>query len=171
MDIPTFARRLTVAAAVLTTLGLASSLAAEEPRDLPQIPFTAVSGKSDETSPGDFTVPYRLARRWRTLASATDDALEERVLQTGTVLGQQLFTDVEIVGNTIFLWIPSTRPLHDPDSWSFYSDLADLMVVRCGCVEGTAAVGQDSAAPEGEKHPVQYFRFNVENGRSRIDLK
>jgi hypothetical protein len=32
-------------------------------------------------------------------------------------------------------------------------------------------VGQDSAAPEGEKHPVQYFRFNVENGRSRIDLK
>jgi hypothetical protein len=32
-------------------------------------------------------------------------------------------------------------------------------------------VAQDSAVLEGETRPIQYFRFNVENGRSRIDLK
>ena len=129
--------------------------------------FTVVTEKRDDAVRGDFTVPYRLARKWRSLASAPDDAIEERVLQTGTVLGHQLFSDVEIKGNTIFLWIPPHRALHDPDSWSFHSDLADMMVVRCGCIEGTAAVAQDPAVLEGETRPIQYFRFNVENGRSR----
>ena len=157
--------------AFLATLGLVSSLPAEESRDVSQLRFTVVTEKRDDAIRGDFTVPYRLARKWRTLASVPDDAVEERVLQTGTVLGQQLFSDVEIKGNTIYLWIPSHRPTDDPDSWSFYSDLADMMVVRCGCIDGTAAVGQNSAVLEGAKRPLQYFRFNVENGRSRIDLK
>ena len=164
-------RRLTLVTVLVASLGLVSSLPAEESRDVTQLRFTVVTEKRDDAVRGDFTVPYRLARKWRSLARVPDDAIEERVLQTGTVLGQQLFSDVEIKGNTIYLWVPLHRPAHDPDSWSFYSDLADMMVVRCGCIEGTAAVGQDSAVLEGAPRPVQYFRFNVENGRSRIDLK
>ena len=170
MRLQNLVRLPTLVTIVSATLGLVSSAPAEESKDFTAMRFTVVTER-DDTTRGDFTVPYRLARKWRSLASAPDDAIEERVLQTGTVLGQQLFSDVEIKGNTIYLWVPPHRPLHDPDRWSFYSDLADMMVVRCGCIDGTAAVASDSAVLESAKRPIQYFRFNVENGRSRIDLK
>jgi hypothetical protein len=115
-----------------------------------------------------FSVPYRLLRKWGKFASAPDEAIEERVLQAGLVLSQPLFSDVEIKGNTIYLWVPFDRALEDPDRWSLYADLADMMVVRCRCVDGTAVVAQHSAVLMGEKLPVQYFRFNRETGRSRI---
>lgn len=163
--------RVTLVTTFLAILGLAGGLPAEESRELTQTSFTVGAEKNPDTIGGDFTVPYRLVRRWRTLASAPAEAIEERVLQTGAVLGRLLFSDVEITGSTIHLWIPVNRPFLDPDSWPFYSDLADMMVVRCRCIEGTAVVEHDSTAPDGQKHPIQYFRFNVETGRSRIDLR
>jgi hypothetical protein len=171
MRFRTLLRRTTLVTTALATLGAAPALSIAEPTTLDQGRYTVGTGPRLDPGRADFTVPYRLVRRWRVLASAPTEAIEERVLQTGAVLGQPLFSDVEIRGNTIHLWLAVERPFHDPDRWALYADLADMMVVRCRCAEGSAVVEPDSAAPAGEKQATRYFRFDVENGRSRIDSR
>jgi hypothetical protein len=153
-------------AALWLAPGLGAEPSAPEERRAPSL--TATNGTLAD---GAFRVPYRLLRKWAKFASAPDEAIEERVLQAGLVLSQPLFNDVEIKGNTIYLWVPVDRAFADPDRWSLYADLADMMVVRCRCVDGTAVVSQHSAVLVGERLPVQHFRFDTETGRSRIAVK
>jgi hypothetical protein len=159
-----------LALASLAALCLAPGVGAEPSASEPGRSPSLIAGNGASAN-AVFKVPYRLLRKWGKFASTPDEAIEERVLQTGLVLSQPLFNDVEIRGNTIYLWVPFDRALADPDRWSLYADLADMMVVRCRCVDGTAAVARHSAVLVSAKPPIQFFRFDTETGRSRIAVK
>lgn len=90
----------------------------------------------------------------------------QRVLSTITVLGAQFFSDAEIEGQTMQLWVGDPNSVSAPNLGHF-ANLADTFVVWCRC-PGVTTVGVDMRHLGGGRYPMVQYRFDQRAGRSRL---
>lgn len=111
-------------------------------------------------------VPPRLISKWSNVQKSANAQLEAVVRGIPNGYGGPFFTDVEIKGSTIYLWVPhnNVQAIMNQSNWSTFADLADIMIVRCGCLEGKSIVGFDTMG--GYRETMLQFSYDSSVGRS-----
>jgi hypothetical protein len=89
------------------------------------------------------------------------------IMSMRTVAGDQFFSDVEIVGEELRLWVSDPSRINTQNLGHF-ADIADQFVVWCRC-PGTTTVGFDLAHLGLSRRSM--YRFVFEAGRQRSIIR
>lgn len=109
----------------------------------------------------------RLVEKYGAVRSYSKREFESWIESRPSTLGAQFFSDVEIEGETLHLWVANQYALGNVSSLSSFAEIADMFIVWCRC-DGLTTVGLDMSAIGGGQDSLYALRFNPATGHAAI---